>query len=53
MEMSREEFDEIMERPIVPHSHYGWDQDLLINRVIKKIELVYKYKIAKLFGVKY
>ncbi len=47
------EYKQNMQLPRVYHDAFGWDDQLLKNRIAKRLELIYKYKIAKLFGVKY
>jgi N-acetyl sugar amidotransferase len=46
-EMSEEEFDKIMQETPIPHERYGFDKTPLYQRIIKKVELLYKYQFLK------
>lgn len=50
-DMSVAEFDEIMQKPPVPHDIYGFDKPPLLKRITKKVELVYKYQVLKRLGL--
>ena len=50
-DMTVEEFDRIMAKPPVPHDIYGFDQLPLVKRILKKVELVWKYQALKRLGL--
>ncbi len=50
-DLTPEQFEEVMNKPPVSHDIYGYDRPPLLKRIIKKLELVYKYQVLKRLGI--
>lgn len=50
-DMTEAEFDAVMAEEPVPHDFYGFDKPSLGRRILKWIELVYKYQFLKRLGL--
>lgn len=51
-DMSEEEFEKIMNSPIVSHDVYGYDKTSFLTKLKVRLYLIYLYKFAYPFGIK-
>ncbi len=49
--LTEKQFDDVMAQAPISHDIYGYDKLSVTNKVMKKVELIYKYQILKRLGL--
>jgi len=50
--INEDDFDEVMRKPVVSHDEYGYDRTPISIRLMKRLRLIYLFKIAYPLGLK-